>query len=728
MSLKIKSSFIIAKILYYFPLIKRLKIVKYSKKYQMIMNLSILNYQINFLYYMLKKEKNYEFAKEKGEIINDKEIDENNKKDNLIYDSLWKKLNQDNSIILMNDNFDEKCKNLKSGDSIKIIINLFSDLNTIEQRMKLLLKKNIIIKEIEYYHKKEEQFEAQLSEWESGEDEDEDEEKDVKKYFIDKLVVDEDRDQIFYIKGDLEGEFTLLNNKFNYLEDLEVNYNKINIYMPKKLYNNSKFFPLEYIKKNNSYLDLEHVRKNIIDFDFCVILNYMDCHKDFYMSYKYIDVMSLDNLIELNIEIKKMVLTHFNEKNEESFVSTAPHKLPNLKKLKCVNIFPNFFDLKNIVNIIYIVDEFHHKIECDQFEEEFPFIIAFFRKEFKLRDKYYSIGKFNFLLKGFEDENIHINLKNVYLSDDSGITYERNFEKNKIKIKIEEWDLDDLYNDKLKIPHYISDKYCSIKIGIKEKCYYVHHREEAHSWCLTYTYTTSEKQEFKKENLFLLEIEEDVLSKNKEIYFPFLPYKNIIENNTIRIHSYETLEKISLYVYHFYIVYSELFCDNDIKLINLRKVHLCFGKINIELFKTGIKNFLKKITNKISSIIILINNTYEYCEMIKKFIFSLPFIADNDKINNKIIIVKMGEYYYEEGRYEFKNINESYDDNEENDIESDYDNDYSEEFNEYDSYNDTYFENYKITEKTRMKKNRKKVIRHHSIKELIKKNLKISTN
>ena len=91
MPLKIKSSFIIAKILYYFPLTKRLKIVKYSKKYQMIMNLSILNYQINFLYYMLKKEKNYEFAKEKGEIINDKEIDENNKKDNLIYDSLWKK-------------------------------------------------------------------------------------------------------------------------------------------------------------------------------------------------------------------------------------------------------------------------------------------------------------------------------------------------------------------------------------------------------------------------------------------------------------------------------------------------------------------------------------------------------------------------------------------------------------------------------------------------------------
>lgn len=57
MPLKISSLYTITNILEYFPLIKKLKIVKYSKKYQMLMNLTILNYQICFIYNMFKKEK-----------------------------------------------------------------------------------------------------------------------------------------------------------------------------------------------------------------------------------------------------------------------------------------------------------------------------------------------------------------------------------------------------------------------------------------------------------------------------------------------------------------------------------------------------------------------------------------------------------------------------------------------------------------------------------------------
>ena len=156
MSLRINSSFIIANILNYFPLVKKLKIVKYSKKYQMIMNLSILNYQIYSLKCLLKKEKNYQLIGENGKIINE---EENFKKDNLIYLYLKKQLNEEKYFIFLDDNFDEKYKCLKAGDSVIIIIDYCYDLNKIEERMKLLRQKNIIIKKIESYHNYEQQDE-----------------------------------------------------------------------------------------------------------------------------------------------------------------------------------------------------------------------------------------------------------------------------------------------------------------------------------------------------------------------------------------------------------------------------------------------------------------------------------------------------------------------------------------------------------------------------------------
>ena len=57
MTLKINSLYLFAIILEYFPLIKKLNIIKYSKKYQMLMNITILNYQICFIYLYAKKRK-----------------------------------------------------------------------------------------------------------------------------------------------------------------------------------------------------------------------------------------------------------------------------------------------------------------------------------------------------------------------------------------------------------------------------------------------------------------------------------------------------------------------------------------------------------------------------------------------------------------------------------------------------------------------------------------------
>ena len=61
------------------------------------------------------------------------------------YNTIMEKLNEENSLILSDNNFNKNYKCLKSGESIKIIIDLLCDFNTIEERMKLLSQKKIII-------------------------------------------------------------------------------------------------------------------------------------------------------------------------------------------------------------------------------------------------------------------------------------------------------------------------------------------------------------------------------------------------------------------------------------------------------------------------------------------------------------------------------------------------------------------------------------------------------
>ena len=715
MSFNINSSFIIANILDYFPLINKLKIVKYSKKYQMIMNLSILNYQIYFLQCLLKKQKSYELIGENGEIIKDKQIEENDKKDNLIFKSLMKKLNEKN--IFLDDSFEEKYKSMKAGDSVVIMIDYFSDLNTIEERIKLLRQKNINIKIIKYYHIYEQQDENKNIQSE-GEDKEQFEQNYIlDKDYIDELIMNINRDSNIYITGELHETFTFSNNT---IINPFIRYNQVNIFLPKNISNYSKFFPLEYIKKSNIYSDMENINNNIICFDYS-----LDFKADILVdiSYKYINIMCLENLIELNLELNigEYLLFYELKSKENNFISTSPYKLPNLKQLKCVNFFPNFYNLQNIIKIVYIVtSEYYDKIKCVYFEKEFPFIITFFRKESE-RDYSSSSDLFNFLLSDFEKNNIHKNLKYVYLSYFDRI-YKRNFEKNTLKIN--EDHLSNLYDGKLLIPHYISDNFSSIKIAsFNEKYFEEEYNIEdacnqekvnlARIYDDYYCPSIETPIPFEKQKYFKLYIEEEPIDcKIKEIYFPFLLYNNVIQNSTIRIQSYSTLEKIYLYVYNFNFVYSNLFYNNNIKLINLRKVYLCFGKIDINIFKTKIRNFLEKITNNISSIIISIINTDEYCNLIKDYIFALPFIIKNDKIKNKIIIVKMEPKRYEEGKYEFE-------ENEEDDDEEEFE-DYNEDDDEFEEYDDELFNDYKIIERTRMKKNKKKVIRHHSIKELFK--------
>ena len=704
MSLRINSNYIIANILDYFPLINKLKIVKYNKKYQMIMSLSILDYQIYFLQCLLKKRKSYELMGENGEIINDKQIEENNKKENLIYNSLMKQLNEEK--IFLDDNFEEKYKCLKTGDSVIIIIDYCSDLNKIEERMKLLCQKNINIKKIEYYHNYEQQ-DKNISMQSGKEDKDQFEQNYIlNKDYIDKLVMYNTRDSNFFMTSELQQTFTSYNNT---IINPFITHSQINIFTPKNISNYSKFLPLEYIKNNNNYSDLENINNNIFYFNYSLDFN-ADILID--ISCKMINITCLENLIELNIELKIGKYLSFREfkskEDKNNFISTSPYKLPNLKKLKCVNVFPNFYDLKNIIKIVYIVNrEYYDAIKCAYFEKEFPFIIAFFRKVSK-SERDYSSDLFNFLLKDFEKNNIHNNLKYVHLSYEtysSNRIYKRNFEKNKLKIS--EDNLSNLYNGKLLIPHYISDNFSSIKIvNFNEKYLEESYNKEAYN---NWVYLSKKTPiPFKKQKSFKLYIEEDFEDfehcKIKEIYFPFLLYNNVIQNSTIRIHSYKTLEKIYLYVYNFDFVYSKLFDANNIKLINLRKVYLCFGKIDINIFKVKITNFLEKLTNNIFSIVISIINTDIYCNLIKEYILSLPFIIKNDKIKNKIIILKMKPKKYEEGKYEFEKNN---DDNEEFD-------DYNEDYEEFEEYNDDeMFMDYKIIERTRMKKNKKKIIRHH---------------
>ena len=374
----------------------------------------------------------------------------------------------------------------------------------------------------------------------------------------------------------------------------------MNLLIPKNISNDSKFSPFDYINKNNKFLNLEYMKnKNI-----CFLFHNIDCNIFTDISYKFINDMALENLLEFNLEFK--IESYLEEKKKEiTFDSTNPIRLPNLRKLKCVNIFPNFYGLTNIVKIEYIVinkyDVHNNKIICDYFEKEFPFIIAFF------------IGKleFNEMLSDFENNNIHKNLKYINLSYNSDFInrlYKRNFEKNTLKIN--EYNIDNLNKGKLIIPHNISDNFSSIKIvDFNEKYYkkqYKKEREHQSKKYVTNSYKNNYNDSFdekgvvipfEQHDIFTLYIKEDPINcKIKEIYFPFLSYINVIQNNTIKIHSYKYLEKIFLYIYDFDFIDSKLFDDDDnIKLISLRKVYLCFLDMDLDFFKIKIKNFLKNL-------------------------------------------------------------------------------------------------------------------------------------
>ena len=656
-----------------------------------------------YILYAKKRKKN-KFIKEIGDKIYDKEIEEKDKKDSSIYNFLKDKLNKENSFILLDNNFDENYKNLKQGDSIKIVIGRCSDKNIIEERIKLLNQKNIIYKEIEYLFDDKDNEHQDRDQFEKN--------KKLDKDFIDKLIMNNNRDSNLYITGQTISSLSI---KKNSIPSVFFSYIKLNFIIPRNISNYSKFFPFEYVNKNNKNFDLEHIKnKNI-----CFVINNINCINDY--SYKYINEISLENLIELNIEFN---IKSYAEENDEEIIfnSTIPTRLPNLKNLKCVNFFPNFYGLTNIVKIEYKVinkyDVHNYKIICDYFEKEFPFITAFFRGKLE----------FNEMLSDFENNNIHINLKYIHLSYNSDFInrlYKRNFEKNKLKIN--EYNIDNLNKGNLIIPHNISDNFSSIKIvDFNEKYYenqYNKERERQSKNYVTNSYHSSYNASFHENKIiipfeqhycFTLYIQEDPLKcKIKEIYFPFLSYKNVIQNCTIKIHSYKMLEKIFLYIYDFDFIDSKLFDDDDnIKLINIRKVYLCFWEIDIDVFKIKIKNFLKKVTNNISSIIISIINTKEYCNTIKKYIFSLPFIAENNKIKNKIIIVKKKKpTQYEKGKYIFKYCDYSDEDDEIDECEE-YNSD--NEFMYYDD--DLYFSEDKFNEKKRMKKNKKKKIKHHKFK------------
>ena len=287
------------------------------------MNLTILNYQIYFIYYMLKKEKKYKFIKEIGDKIYDKELKEKDKKDRLIYNFLKEKLNKENSLILLSDDFDENYKNLKSGDSIKIIIDRISDINIYEERIKLLNQKNIIYKEIEYLCDNEDDEQQDRDQFEKN--------KILDKDFIYKLTMDNNRDSNFYITDQLRRSFTFENNA---ITNLFISYKKVNLLIPKNISNYSKFCPFEYIDKNNKYLDLEYIKNKNSNF----VFNNINCDIFIDMSCKYINEISLENLIELNIEFNIEPYLE-KEKEEITFDSCTPTRLPNLKNLKCVNFF-----------------------------------------------------------------------------------------------------------------------------------------------------------------------------------------------------------------------------------------------------------------------------------------------------------------------------------------------------------------------------------------------------
>ena len=478
-------------------------------------------------------------------------------------------------------------------------------------------------------------------------------------------------------------EYNLLEERIKLLGNKNINFKEIlYVFEGGKLYKELIYKFFQENKNSNIYISYKKKKtqiffsnkKTTINLLLLFGISHINCINELFL-----------NLIELDIE--------FSANSFKITNPTKPYKLPNLRELKCYNFFPDFYDLKNIVKIEYeysIIESDEYtflngsycgpeKIECEHFEKEFPFIIKFFRREYTPME---------FLLNDFEQNKNHINLKYIYLSyyvkqsyqESDYISYinkiyKRDFEKNKIKIS---GNTEDLYMRKMKIPHNISNKFSSIKvINEREKEYY-ENRIYHHS-------------PYEKIDIFTLKIKEDPEFSNiKEIYFPYLPYKYILKNSTINIKSYKSLEKIILYVYHFNCINSKLFDnDNSIQLNSLKKAYLYFGKINIDIFRSKIYNFLKKVSNDIKIITISINNTYEYCLNVKDYIFSIPFIIKNDKLKNKIIITKMRNVNEnDEGKYEFKN-----DDDDEYGSDSD---------------SDIYLSDYIIIEKSTNKKKRKK--------------------
>jgi len=170
-----------------------------------------------YILYAKKRKKN-KFIKEIGDKISDKEIEEKDKKDSLIYNFLKEKLNKENSFIVLDNNFDENYKNLKPGDSIKIIIDRYSDINIFEERIKLLNKKDIIYKEIEYLYDDKNNEQQDRAQFEKN--------KKLDKDFIDKLIMNNNRDSNLYITGQISSSLSIKNNA---IPSLFISYNKFNL-------------------------------------------------------------------------------------------------------------------------------------------------------------------------------------------------------------------------------------------------------------------------------------------------------------------------------------------------------------------------------------------------------------------------------------------------------------------------------------------------------------------
>ena len=699
MSSKINSYYIIINILDYFPFIKKLQIIKYSKQYQKLFDISILDYK-SFFYYNLKgtlyanrnsflifwyyKEIS-NHHKELYEIYNNEDSEISN------YISAIKILKKDNYLNLSDNNFDEIYKYLQPGYSIKLQIDENIDFKLLEERIKKLFQKNISINEIIYNTNFYKNKKINL----------------LSENILDKLFKNIQNTKINILDNDTypicemnkynlkDKDIFKFNNDYINSYQLELNeYNLFNIkYLNFELKNDLIREEEEEIEEEieedevgQDAMQYKEINDNIgrgrgrgrryneNDEDRKTKTNII-LREKFFMgiescAYGTFDIsnvnfMSLKNLINLNITIKESDYTY-----PRKLYTSYEYELPNLKEISCINIFPNFYNLKSIENIKIIIDIFETKLDdkiinSQKFEKEFPFIISFF--SYELNPSYYKNKiTLNYLFGDFEENKIHTNLKHVYLkynvyfsqacqgspSYNYNRIYKRNFEKNKLKIS--ECNIDNLYQNKLKIPHKISDNFSSIKI-VEFNC----KQYEQAILCSDYDDIVIP---FKKIDFFVLKIEEDpVNSKLKIIYFPFLPYKYVLEDSIIKIKSYEELEQIWLYIYNFKFIKCKLFDKNNIQLSNLKKIHLHFGRIPIDIFKPKILNFIEKISDKIEGLNIFINNTDEYCCNIKDYIFSLPFVEKNEKIKNKIFIYKVKDINKNEiGKFEFNsNVEES---------------------------------------------------------------------